>query len=42
MCRMLVTLVSQVAPIWIGVIAFAVLMTALLILRGIGAGRPHS
>lgn len=39
---MLVALVSAVHPIWIGVIAFAVLFIALMVLRTIGSGRPHS
>ena len=39
---MLVALVSVVQPIWIGVIAFAILFTALMVLRAIGSGRPHS
>lgn len=39
---MLVALVSAVPPIWIGVIAFAILFIALMIFRSIGSGRPHS
>ena len=39
---MLLALVSAVQPIWIGVIAFAILFISLLIMRGMTSGRPHS